>query len=163
MSYARIQKTLLAAAMILGLAGCASTGEKEYTSAGKNNLHIRTTLDESGFMKSYVVFLYIYEVKDRCERNYLGFIKLTSDQSTLDYGLPVGKPLIVTAEFVVSSSGSQSRNSYEYLIQPGPAQEYFADIRLKANLYKFNLMESHAGGAKRLVERKGLGGCDLKG
>jgi hypothetical protein len=147
---------LIVMAAVLALGGCATSGEKEYTSAGKNNLHIRASVEDA---RGRATFMYIYELDEKCERNYLGYIRLEQDKPTLDYGLPEGKPLLVTAEFVLD----RSRNATEYLIQPKAGQEFFADVRFQGSIYKFTLAESHNGSARRNIERGGShGGCVMK-
>jgi hypothetical protein len=147
-------KLMLVAAAAFALGGCASSGEKEYAGTGKNNLHIQSSVEVA---RGRAAFLYIYELDAKCERNYLGYIRLEQDKPALEYALQTGKPMVITAEFVLGGS----RNSVEYLIQPQPGQDYYADVRFKDRMYKFNLAESH-GSARRAVNNAPHGGCAMK-
>ena len=147
-------RNLMFAAAALVLGGCASNGEKEYTSKGSNNFHIQSAVDKSS---GRATFLYIYDVNDKCEKNYLGYIQLEPDKDALDYNLPEGKLMVVTAEFVLG----YARNSTEYLIQTQPGQNYYADVRFKGSMYKFTLYEGR-GGAKKVVANVPRGGCAFK-
>ncbi len=152
MSYLR--NLMLASLAALALAGCASDGEKAYTSNGKNNFHIQSNVESA---RGRATFLYIYDVNGNCEKNYLGYIRLEPDKNALDYNLPEGKLLVVTAEFVLD----YARNSTEYLIQTQPGQNYYADVRFKGSMYKFTMAEGR-GGAKRAVANVPRGGCAFK-
>lgn len=146
-----IRNLLFAATAALALAGCASNGEKEYTSQGKTNFHVQSAVETA---RGRATFLYIYDVNDKCEKNYLGYIRMEPDKNALDYTLPEGKLLVVTAEFVLD----YARNSTEYLIQTQPGQNYYADVRFKGSMYKFTLYEGR-GGAKKVVANVPRGGC----
>jgi hypothetical protein len=158
----RLQRLLFVMTVLVALTGCAS-GERVFTSAEKKNLHIATSLEPNSFGSVRATFLYVYEMDTRCKPNYLGYVRL--EQPTIELGLPTGTLLVLTAEFMTRGRFSESevRNAYEYLIQPQPGQEYFADIRHQNNLYKFSLTESRNGGAKRNVDRKGGEACISQG
>lgn len=147
---------------LLAVLGCAA-GEKLYTSTAENNLRIESKLPDNGFFERNAAFLYIYEVTAKCELNYIGYVGL--ERSLIDIGLPTGKLLQLTVEFVqghISGSG-RIRTNYSYLLQPRPGYEYTADVRNTEKLYKFSLKEGRrGGGAKRAVEPKNLASCIAK-
>ncbi len=147
-----LHKLMLAASAALALAGCA--GEQAYESKGRNNFHIQSSVEEA---RGRATFLYIYDVNDKCEKNYLGYIRLEQDKNSLEYNLPDNKLLVVTAEFVLD----YARNSTEYLLQTHTGQDYYADVRFKGSMYKFILAEGH-GGTRRVVTNAPRGGCAFK-
>jgi len=145
--------------MFLTVVGCATT-EQAYRTTEEKNLRIEAKTDPNSFGKVRSTYLYVYEVDRRCETNYLGYVRL--DKPLIEIGLPTGKLLMLTADFVASErfSSSTTRNSYSYLLQPQPGYDYAADIQHREKLYKFTLMERHRGsGTKRVVERKDLSSC----
>jgi hypothetical protein len=145
--------------LFFAVIGCA-TGEKFYKSNGENNLYIENKTEPNSFSEVRATFLYVYEVTSVCKLDYLG--QVTLDKPTLTVGLPVGKPLLLTVEFASRSRFDEStlRNSSSYLLRPRPGYDYTTNIQHQKKSYKFVLWEnSHGGGAKRLVERKGLDTC----
>lgn len=153
MSYMRNLTLLCAASLMLG--GCASSGEKEYENKGRNNFHIQSSVEEA---RGRATFLYIYDVNDKCEKEYLGYIRLKPDTAKLEYSLPESKLLLVKAEFVLD----YARNASEYLVQTRSGQDYYADVRFKGSMFKFVLAEGH-GGARRAVDYTPRLACKIEG
>ncbi len=149
-----LRNLMFAASAALALAGCAGDGEKAYESKGRNNFHIQSSVEEA---RGRASFLYIYDVNDKCEKNYLGYIRLEQDKNSQEYNLPENKLLVVTAEFVLD----YARNSTEYLLQTRAGQDYYADVRFKGSMYKFILAEGR-GGARHVVTNAPRGGCAFK-
>jgi hypothetical protein len=138
--------------IFLTVVGCATT-EQAYRTTEEKNLRIEAKTERSSFGKVRSTFLYVYEVDRRCETNYLGYVRL--DKPVIEIGLPTGKLLMLTADFVATA-----RNRYSYLLQPQPGYDYVADILHREKLYKFTLMErSRGSGTKRVIEHKDLGSC----
>ena len=150
---------LLYLVLFLAVAGCATT-EKIYTTTGEKNLQIEFKGLADSFTEKQASYLYVYDVDPRCQVDYLGYVSL--DSPSIKIGIPTGKLLLLTVEFVTAErfSGSGIRNQYSYLLKPRSGYDYLADVQNTEKRYKFALMERHRGsGAKRVIERKGLDSC----
>jgi hypothetical protein len=145
----------------LALGGCG-TADKVYQSTADKNLRISAKTLGNSFATVNAMFLYVYEVNRQCQLDYLGHVAL--DQPTLEVGLPVGKPLLLKAEFASGGRFDRSglRNAYSYLIELRPGYAYAADIQYQQQFYKFALSEGRRGGPMRTVERKALESCVAK-
>ncbi len=154
-----VRNVTLAGALLLAVVGCA-TGDKPYGYDGERNLSIASETEPSTLGEVRATFLYVYAVTPNCELDYLGHLRL--DKPTLRTGLPVGRPLLLTAEFVNRPRFNEStlRNSHSYFFTARSGHEYTAHVRHDSKSYKFVLWDHpRGGGAKRLLEHKDLDAC----
>lgn len=143
-------------AVLLALGGCAHV-DKVYESTSDKNFHIHADVDNNDEHRAYV---YVYDIDAACKRTYLGAIELLEDQKNVDYGLPSGKNLIVTVEFVMAGGGTVVRDATDYQVQTRPGQEFYADVRYKSRMFKAKMAEGH-GSIRHTLERAPRGGCGV--
>lgn len=156
----RVCNVTLVAALLLAVVGCATTGDRPYVYDGAQNMSIASETEPSTAGEVRATFLYVYAVTPNCELDYLGHLRL--DKPTLRTGLPIGRPLLLTAEFVNRPRFSEStlRNSKSYFFTARSGYEYAAHVRHDSKSYKFLLWDHRrGGGAKRLLEHKDLDAC----
>ncbi len=153
---ARLTSLCLLAALAAG--GCA-TADKVYQSGGENNLRITGKTLGDSFAQVNRIYLYVYEVSQKCKLDYLGHVAL--DKPALEVGLPTGKLLVLTAEFASSGRFDRSglRNQYSYAIELRPGYDYAAEIVHTEQFHKFALSEGRRGGSMRPLERRKLEAC----
>lgn len=155
-----VRNAALAGALFLAAVSCATTGDKPYRYDGERNLSIASETEPSKSGEVRATFLYVYAVTSNCELDYLGHLRL--DRPTLRTGLPIGRPLLLTAEFVNRPRFSEStlRNSHSYFFTARSGHEYAAHVRHDSKSYKFVLWgHRRGGGAKQLLEHKDLDAC----
>lgn len=156
MKLTALKRQMPVLAALLALGGCAHV-DKVYESTPDKNFHIRADVDNDDGHRAYV---YVYDIDAACKRTYLGAIELMEDQKSVDYGLPQGKRLIVTVEFVMAGGGTVVRDATDYQVQTRPGQEFYADVRYKSRMFKAKMAEGH-GSARRTLERAPHGGCGV--
>ena len=143
-------------AALLALGGCAHV-DKAYEGTSDKNFHIHADVDNSDANRAFV---YVYDIDAACKRTYLGAIELEEDKHDADYGLPVGKKLVVEIEFVMAGGHTVVRDSNQYPLQTRAGQEYFADVRYKSRMHKSSMAEGR-GGNRHALEHATRKGCGI--
>lgn len=155
-----VRKGSLAGAMLLAVVACGTTGDRPYRYDGERNFSIASETEPSTPGEVRATFLYVHAVTPNCELDYLGHLRL--DKPALQTGLPIGRPLLLTAEFVNRPRFSEStlRNSHSYFFTVRSGHDYTADVRHESKSYKFVLWDRRRGGGpKRLLEHRDLDTC----
>jgi hypothetical protein len=149
LAFARV----FACTLLLTVAGCS--GLKDYASAADRNLLIRTKTSGSPLTK-VEAFLHVYRLKNACETEYLGTVKLDRDE--IRTGLPQ-QPTYLKFVFKGSSrlGGGSSLIPYGVAVTPRPGARYLADLSYAGSVYEVTVRElGPQGKAGRLIERRAL-------
>ncbi|HEY5993586.1 MAG TPA: hypothetical protein VIU46_03200 [Gallionellaceae bacterium] len=151
-----LNRLALLAAALLALGGCAHV-DKAYESTTDKNFHIHADVDNSDSNRA---FIYVYDINAECKRDYLGAIELEENQHDVEYGLPVGKKLVLEIEFVMAGGNTVVRDSRQYPLQTRSGQDYYADVRYKSRMFKASMAEGR-GANRHALEHATHKGCGV--
>lgn len=141
-----------AACGVLLLVTIACSGFKDYRSATKSNLLIRTTLSGSTFTK-VTARLHLYALRGVCDRRYLGTVPLTEGEIRI--GLPQ-ETTYLEFMFVTSArfGGSTATVPYAVVLTPRAGGEYVAEVGYQDRAYSVIVYEgARPGTTNRVIER----------
>jgi len=139
---------LLLAALLV--AGCS--GLKTYPNDAPKNLRVATQTDGAQAM------LHVHELSGECETRYEGTLKL--DQSSVELGVPSGRPTYVVVTFDTSSFLRGSRaTSVGTVLTPRAGYRYEMAVRYREDIYDVALREIDRKGVNREIPRRPLKGC----